>query len=129
MEKGIHPTTISEGFTRALKKSLEIITSLHEEVKLSDRQKLIECVNTSLSSKVVAGNKDILSPLAADAVLKVLPNHDTYNVDLRDVRVHKKLGGTIEETQMVDGIVLPDNKPSKSAGGPTSIKNPKIAIL
>jgi T-complex protein 1 subunit delta len=26
LEKGIHPTTISEGFMRALKKSLEIIT-------------------------------------------------------------------------------------------------------
>jgi T-complex protein 1 subunit delta len=37
LEKGIHPTTISEGFMRALKKSLEIITSLHEEVKLTDR--------------------------------------------------------------------------------------------
>lgn len=48
---------------------------------------------------------------------------------MRDIRVHKKLGGTIEDTQMVDGIVLPNNKPSKSAGGPTSIKNPKIAIL
>lgn len=58
-----------------------------------------------------------------------MPNHETFNVDLREIRVHKKLGGTIEETRMVDGIVLPNNRPSKSAGGPTSIKNPKIAIL
>lgn len=87
-------------------------------------------MNTSLSSKVVAANKDILSPLAVEAVLRIVPDMEkSFNVDLRDIRVHKKLGGTIEETKMVDGIVLPENKPSKSAGGPTSIKEPKIAIL
>jgi len=41
----------------------------------------------------------------------------------------KKLGGTIEDTELVDGLVFTNNKPAHSAGGPTRIKDPKIAVL
>ncbi len=62
-------------------------------------------------------------------MLKIINTDNAINVDLRDIRVHKKLGGTIEETSMVDGIVLPKNKPSKSAGGPGVKKNAKVAVI
>ena len=64
-----------------------------------------------------------------DAVLKIIDNKTSTNVDLRDIKVHKKLGGTIEDTAMADGLLLPKNKPSKSAGGPTYKKNCKIALI
>lgn len=41
----------------------------------------------------------------------------------------KKLGGTIEDTELVDGLVFTHNKPSHSAGGPSRIKDPKIAVI
>merc|ERR1719359_2564035 len=51
------------------------------------------------------------------------------NVDLNDIKIVKKLGGTIDELEVVEGLVFPDNRPSHSAGGPTKIVNPKIALL
>ncbi len=51
---------------------MEILTSISIPVELTDRDSLISCVNTSLSSKVVSGNSDVLSPMAVDAVLKVI---------------------------------------------------------
>lgn len=50
------------------------------------------------------------------------------NVDLRDIRVVKKVGGTIEDTELVDGVVLHQNVVT-SAGGPTRVEKAKIAII
>ena len=98
-------------------------------VDLNDKESLIECVNTALSSKVVSANKQQLSPLAVEAVSKIIDPNTATNVDLKNIKVHKKIGGTIEDTSLVEGIVLPKNKPSKSAGGPSHKKNAKIALI
>ena len=50
-------------------------------------------------------------------------------MDLRDIKIVKKLGGTIEDTELVDGLVFTNNKPAHSAGGPSRIKDPKIALI
>lgn len=68
------------------------------KIDLDDRDKLIECVNTSLSSKVISTNSKELSPIAVDSVLKIMNNSQSTNVDLRDIKVTKKVGGTVEET-------------------------------
>jgi T-complex protein 1 subunit delta len=51
---------------------MEVLKSITIPVLLSDRESLINCVNTSLSSKVVSGNSITLSPIAVDAVLKIM---------------------------------------------------------
>lgn len=48
-------------------------------------------------------------------------NEDKTNVDLRDIKVTTKIGGTIEDTAMVNGLVFPNNKPAHAAGGPNRI--------
>lgn len=58
-------------------------------------------MNTSLSSKVVSANSELLSPMAVDAVLKIIDPETTTNVDLKDIKIVKKLGGTIDDTQLV----------------------------
>lgn len=74
-------------------------------IDLSSRDTLIQCVNTALSSKVVSSSSGELAPKAVDAVLRVL-EEGAANVDLRDIRVVKKLGGTVDDTELVDGIVF-----------------------
>jgi len=56
LEKGIHPTTISEGFQKSLDKSMELLKEIQTKIDLSNRDSLINCVATSLSSKVVSAN-------------------------------------------------------------------------
>lgn len=113
---------------------------MKKPIDLNDKEALRTCVVTSLASKVVSQNADILAPIAVDAVLKVLvfpnfphfqvlDNTSSYNVDLRDIKVVKKVGGTIDDTELVEGLVFPNNKPAQSAGGPTRIKDPKIALI
>lgn len=83
-----------------------------------------------MSSKVVSQNSDLLAPLAVDSVLGILgPNpSEAVNVDLRDVRMVEQLGGTVDDTELVPGLVF-DKGSTKTAGGPSQIENAKIALI
>eukprot|EP00741_Cyanophora_paradoxa_P004997 tig00000842_g4844.t1 len=128
LEKGIHASVISEAFGKAADKADQILTSIAQKVDLSDRESLLKSASTSLNSKVVSQNSAQLSPLAVDAVLRVIDPSAATNVDLRDIRIVKKLGGTVDDTELVDGIVF-TQKASHAAGGPTRIQNCKIGLI
>ena len=67
--------------------------------------------------------------MAVDAVLKIVDKETDNNVDLRDIMVCKKLGGTIDESELVNGLVFVDKKVSHFAGGPSRITNAKIGLI
>jgi len=124
LRKGIHPTVISESFLLASKKAEEVLKQMSVPVDLSDREQLIKAASTSLNSKVISNNAALLAPLAVDAMLSIVePN--ASNVDLRDIAVVKKLGGTIDDTELVKGLVF-TQKATHAAGGPTKVVNAKI---
>jgi T-complex protein 1 subunit delta len=131
LDKNISPTVIAEGFTEACNEAQKVVDDLEKKVELTDRDALVQNCITSLSSKVVSNYSEILAPIAVDAVLKLVKSGEIYHddVDLKDIRVSKKLGGTIEDTKLVDGIVFTNNKVSKAAGGPSKIENPKIGLI
>jgi len=129
LEKGIHPTLISESFQVALNKSMEILKTLSRPVDLADTASLVKSVVAALSSKVVSSNSDLLAPIAVDAVMKIIDSKVATTVDLKDIKVVKKLGGTIDDTELVEGLVFSSNKAAHSAGGPTRVKDAKIALI
>jgi T-complex protein 1 subunit delta len=59
--------------------------------------------------------------MAVDAILKIIDPLTAVNVDLKDIKLVKKLGGTIDDTEMIEGIVFDKCKPSAASGGPTKI--------
>ncbi|CCG23631.1 Cct4 protein [Candida orthopsilosis Co 90-125] len=127
LNKGIHPTLIAESFQRAAQRSVEILLDMSSKIKLDDRELLIKAASTSLSSKIVSQYSSLLAPLAVDSVLKVI-NDEKNNVDLNDIRLVKKLGGTIDDTELINGVVLTQNV-VKNAGGPTRIEKAKIGLI
>lgn len=129
LEKGIHASAISQGLQVALEKALEVIDDMSVPVDLNDRDSLIQNAITSLASKVVSQNADILAPLAVDCVMKIIDKEHDTNADLRDIYVGKVVGGTVDDTEMVDGCILVGKKASTSAGGPTQVKDAKIGLI
>merc|ERR1712156_1301944 len=125
LKKGIHPTSISEAFQRAAAKSVEILTAMANPVDLSDRDKLLQSANTSLNSKVVSQHSSELSPIAVDAVLKVVDPERDSNVNLKDIKVIQKLGGTVDDTEMVNGLVFQE----KAAGNVKKVDKAKIGLI
>lgn len=129
LEKGIHPTAISDGFSLALNKACEIIDGLGQPVDLNNKEQLTQNAITSLSSKVVSQHSDLLAPMAVDAVLRIIDKEKDTNVDLRDIHVSKKLGGTVDDSELIDGLVFVDKKVSHFAGGPSKIEDAKIGLI
>lgn len=128
LNKGIHPSAVSDGFDVALNKAKEIILTMGQPVDLDDREILIQNCVTCLSSKVVSQNSDILAPMAVDSVLKIIDKTDT-NVDLNNIKVAMKLGGTVDDSELIDGLVFTNNKVSHFAGGPTRVQDAKIGLI
>jgi T-complex protein 1 subunit delta len=127
LSKGLHPTVISEAFQRAAAAAIEILDGMSIPVSLSDRAALLKAASTSLSSKIVA-QEPKLPIMAVDSVLKVIDPKTADNVDLKSIRILKKAGGTIEDSEMVDGLVL-NQQVVKSGGGPTRIEKAKIGLI
>ncbi|XP_065661788.1 T-complex protein 1 subunit delta isoform X2 [Hydra vulgaris] len=128
LDKGIHPTIISESFQRASLKACEIVTSMSMPVDLSDRDTLLKSATTSLSSKVVSQYSGLLAPICVDSVLKLVDPAKDFNVDLRDIKLVTKLGGTVEDTELVDGLVL-DHRISHFAEGVARVEKARIGLL
>lgn len=127
LNKGIHPTIIADSFQSAAKRSVDILLEMCHKVSLSDREQLVRAASTSLSSKIVSQYSSFLAPLAVDSVLKI-SDENSKNVDLNDIRLVKKVGGTIDDTEMIDGVVLTQTA-IKSAGGPTRKEKAKIGLI
>jgi len=128
LSKGIHPQTITEAFLNAAEKADEVLQEMSVPVDLGNRDQLLQSAMTSLNSKVVSQNADLLGPIAVDSVLKVIDPATATNVDLNDIRLVKKLGGTTDDTELVDGLVL-TQKVSKVAGGPRRVEKAKVGLI
>ncbi|PGH17208.1 T-complex protein 1 subunit delta [Polytolypa hystricis UAMH7299] len=128
LSKGIHPTVISESFQRAAAAAVQILDDMSQPISLTDRPTLLQAASTSLSSKIVSQHSNLLGPIAVDSVLKIIDARTAENVDLRNIRVVKKVGGTIEDSDMVDGLIL-NQGVLKSAGGPARMEKARIALI
>ncbi|KAI4132511.1 MAG: hypothetical protein LQ347_002550 [Umbilicaria vellea] len=128
LAKGIHPTVISESFQRAAAAAVEVLHDMSQKISLYDRPTLLQAASTSLSSKIVSQHSNLLGPMAVDAVLKTIDPKTADNVDLKNIRIIKKVGGTIEDCEMIDGLVL-NQQVIKSGGGPARMEKAKIGLI
>lgn len=125
--RGIHPTAISEAFQRASSHAVEILTNISTPVELQNHEQLVRSASTSLNSKVVSQQSSLLAPLAVDAVLKVVEPGREGAVNLSDIKVIKQLGGTVEDTELIDGIVF--SQRAANINGPKRIEKAKIGFI
>lgn len=125
LNKGIHPTTISAAFQKAGEFAKDVLEDMSIPINLDNRDALIKASNVSLGSKVVSQYSNILSPMAVDSVLKIVDKTNPSLVDLRDIRVISKLGGTIEDSEMCPGLVLKQ----KTCTDVKTMKNAKVGLI
>ena len=128
LEKDVHSTVIVDGYQAASEKALELLADFAKSVKPDDQESLIKIAKTSMQSKLISEDSEPLSKLVVGAILKIAEkNGDTYSVDLDNLKVEKKSGGSIEDTALIKGIVL--DKEIVHSGMPTKIQKAKIALV
>ncbi|MHB8545276.1 MAG: thermosome subunit beta [Nitrosotalea sp.] len=128
LEKDVHATVIIEGYQAAAEKALLLLTEMAKQVGPNDKETLLKIAKTSMQSKLISEDSDMLSKLVVDSILQVVEKEaEGHKVDLDNIKVEKKAGGSIRNTQFIKGIVL--DKEVVHSGMPTKIEKAKIALL
>jgi archaeal chaperonin len=127
--KDVHPTIIVEGFRAASKNAIEYLKKISIEIDPKDKSFLNKIAMTSLASKMVTKNSQVLSSIAIDAALNVADvlEGNKLKIDIDNIKVEKKTGGSLHDTRLVQGIVI--DKEIAHAGMPKSIHGAKIVLL
>jgi len=128
LKKNVHSSVIIDGYQAAADKTLEIYSEIAKKIQPDDKEELLHVAKTSMESKLISEDSGSLGKLVVDAVLQIAEKDgDNYKVDLDNLKVEKKAGGSIQDTAIIKGIVL--DKEIIHSGMPTKIENAKIALL
>ncbi|MEO9296141.1 MAG: thermosome subunit beta, partial [Nitrososphaera sp.] len=126
--KNVHPTVVVEGFKKASQRAIEVLKEIAIKVDPTDKQFLDKIARTSMASKIVSSNAPELSGIVVESVLAVAEKSgDRYKVDVDNIKVEKKAGGSIQDTKFVHGIIL--DKEVVHGGMPKRVENAKIALV
>ncbi|EHR76340.1 MAG: thermosome subunit [Euryarchaeota archaeon] len=127
IEQNVHPTVICEGFRLAAEKAVELLEN-HGIATDNDDAVLTEVAKTALTGKSAGAVKSFMADICVRAVNAVGVIEDEERiVDLGDIKVEKRQGGSIKDSTLIDGILL--DKERVHAGMPRSISNAKIALV
>ncbi|CAK7274955.1 T-complex protein 1 subunit gamma [Sporothrix epigloea] len=131
LERNIHPVVIISAFKRALKDALEIIEEISLPIDVNDDKAMYGLVSSSIGTKFVSRWSQLMCDLALKAVRTVVwdvGNGGRPEVDIkRYARVEKVPGGEIEDSRVLDGVML--NKDITHPKMRRKIEKPRIVLL
>ncbi|MCD6461567.1 MAG: TCP-1/cpn60 chaperonin family protein [Thermoplasmata archaeon] len=128
LSQDVHPTVITGGYRMAAEKTHNLLEKMAEKVDIKDKDMLKKIAKTAMISKNVADAREHLAEIAVEAVITVAEKGPQgYEVDKDSIQIVKKQGGGIEDTMLVNGIII--DKERVHPGMPLRVKNPKIALI
>ncbi len=129
IDKGVHPTIIVEGYNKAAAQAIKVLNDIAEKVPANGKEWLIKIARTSMQTKLVSRESQELAELVVNAVLQVAEKTDAggYKLDLDNIKIEKKPGGSLQDTSLIKGIVL--DKEVVHAGMPKRVEKAKIALV
>jgi thermosome len=128
LEQNIHPTVIVEGYRKSAQKALEILEKISQTVDLNDKETLKKAAKTAMGSKAVGAAKEHFAEIAVNAINQIAEKAgDKWVVDIDNVQIVKKEGKSLQDTELVRGIIL--DKEVAQSGMPKSVKQAKIALI
>ena len=128
LNKGIHPVRIARGFEAASQVAIEQLAKISEKVDFSrdNVEPLLTTAKTTLSSKILQPHKEEMAQIAVQAILDVA-DLDRHDVNFDMIRMEGKTGGSLNDTKLVNGLVL--DKEFSHPQMPTVVENAKLCIL
>lgn len=147
LERNIHPVVIIQAFKKALADALAIVEEISIPVDTSNDKQMYQIIESSIGTKTSSRFSDLMCSLALKAV-RVVSQDQTFfsnapqangtvkaaaplkpqEIDIkRYARVEKVPGGEIEDSRVLDGVML--NKDITHASMRRRIENPRIVLL
>src|ERR687892_209864 len=128
VNKDVHPTVIVDGYRKAAAKAIEVLNSIAHKIAGNEKPELIRIAKTAMQTKLVSAESGDLAQIVVDAALAVSEKTDSgFRLDIDDVKVETKAGGSLRDTKLIKGIVL--DKEVVHGGMPKRIEKAKIALI
>ena len=107
---------------------MKVLNNIAQKISGDDKEQLIRVAKTSMQTKLVSKESDEIAQLVVNAAQQVSEKYDSsYRVDIDDIKVEKKAGGSLRDTKLIKGIVL--DKEVVHGGMPKRIEKAKIALV
>ena len=126
LDKGVHPAILARGFRLAAIKANEILEDMAESISEKDDKMLRQIAMTAMTGKGAETAKEKLSEIIVRAAKEVMDKENNA-IDKENIKLEKKAGGRVDETELIQGIVL--DKERIHASMPKSVKNAKILLI
>ena len=129
LERNIHPVNIIAAYKRALADALVVMEEISVPVDVNDDKAMTQLISASIGTKYVSRWSTLMCNLALEAVRTVTSEvGGKKEVDTkRYARVEKVPGGQIEDSRVLDGVML--NKDITHPKMRRRIENPRICLL
>jgi thermosome len=125
LEQDVHPTIIAAGYRQAAEKAQELLKDIAIDVKATDKAMLKKIAETAMTGKGAEASKDNLCELVVKAIMMVADEDGT--VDIENIKVEKKTGGSIDDCEIVEGVLIDKERVHPSM--PKKVANAKILLL
>ncbi|MBN1109360.1 MAG: TCP-1/cpn60 chaperonin family protein [Methanomassiliicoccales archaeon] len=127
-EQNIHPTIIANGYKMAASEAIKILDAIAVDVTSDDTEMLKRVAMTAMTGKSVGGQSEFLADIAVKAVKAVAEKSGKgYKVDVDNIKIEKRTGGSISETEIIQGIVIDKERVHPRMA--LEVKKAKIALL
>ncbi|MCK5024712.1 MAG: TCP-1/cpn60 chaperonin family protein [Thermoplasmata archaeon] len=128
IEQNVHPTVIANGYRLAAEESIAILKKLGIKVDPNNAKALKNIAMTAMTGKSIGPNKGRLADITVKAVKAVSEKKgQSYVVDIDNIKIEKKVGGSLGDTALIEGIILDKEKVHPRM--PSSIKSAKITLI
>ncbi len=128
LEQDLHPTVIIKGYRIAAEKAQIVLNNISEPITEKDTNLLKKIAMTAMTGKGAEIAKELLSDLVIKAIHHIIYHEgDKLIIDTSHIKLEKKVGGGIEDSELIEGVVL--DKGRVHTGMPRFIKNARIALI
>ncbi len=124
LDQDIHATTLAQGYRQAAEEATEALEEIAIDVAEDDDEILEQIAATAMTGKGAESARDLLSRLVVEAVQAVA---DDDGVDTDNIKVEKVVGGSIEESELVEGVIIDKERVSDSM--PYFAEDADVAII
>lgn len=125
LDMDVHPAVIARGYRLAADKALEILNEMAEKITPKDETILKQIAMTAMTGKGAEYAKETLSELAVKAVKLVA--EDGLPIDRDNIKIEKRSGGSVEDSELIRGIVI--DKERVHASMPRLVRNARLALI
>ena len=128
LEQKIHATLIVGGYRKAAQKAIEILDNVSQTVDLNDKEMLKKAARTAMGGKAIGAAREQFADIAVDAIKQIAEKRgDEWVVDVDNVQIVKKEGKSLQDSELVKGIIL--DKEVVHSSMPKKVKEAQIALV